>query len=124
MTKYDEIIGSLTEQHAELTALAARPGEVIDLSDAPEIRDWSSAVVGRFYCSAKQSVTLRFDADVVAWLRSHGPGYQARVNRLLRSIMECQRRQRRERTAMACLQSLKIMFRGRAVRENASAAVL
>jgi uncharacterized protein (DUF4415 family) len=85
------------QQRADLASLASLPDEAIDLSDAPEIRDWSSAVVGRFYRPVKESVTLRIDADVIAWLRSHGPGYQTRVNRLLRSIMEHQRRPRRVR---------------------------
>lgn len=78
------------QQRAELALLASLPDEAIDLSDHPEIRDWSKAVVGRFYRPVKQSVTLRIDADVLEWLRSHGPGYQTRVNRLLRSVMEHQ----------------------------------
>jgi len=32
-------------------------------------------------------VTLRLDADVLAWLKSQGPGYQTRINRMLRSEM-------------------------------------
>lgn len=85
------------QQRAELAALASLPDEAIDRSDLPEIHDWSRAVVGRFYRPVKQSVTLRIDADVLAWLRSHGPGYQTRVNRLLRSVMERQRRPPRAR---------------------------
>lgn len=84
-------------QRAELASLASLPDEAIDLSDAPEIPDWSTAAIGRFYRPVKQSVTLRIDADVLAWLRSHGPGYQTRINRLLRSIMERQRRPARPR---------------------------
>ena len=39
----------------------------IDYSDAPQI-DWSNAVRGKFYRPIKKSVTLRLDADVLAWL--------------------------------------------------------
>lgn len=85
------------QQRAELAALAALSDEAIDLSDAPEVRDWSAGVVGRFYRPVKQAVTLRLDADVLAWLRSHGPGYQTRINRLLRSVMETQRAPRTRR---------------------------
>src|SRR5579862_8640783 len=85
------------QERAELDSLASLPDDAIDLSDAPAIGDWSAATVGRFYRPVKQSVTLRIDADVLAWLRSHGPGYQTRVNRLLRSVMEHQRRPRRAR---------------------------
>jgi uncharacterized protein (DUF4415 family) len=35
----------------------------------------------------KQQVTVRLDADVIAWLRSQGEGYQTRLNTLLRSAM-------------------------------------
>ena len=35
-----------------------------------------------------QPVTIRLDADVLEWFRSQGPGYQTRINRLLRRYME------------------------------------
>jgi uncharacterized protein (DUF4415 family) len=59
-----------------------------DLSDIPEIRDWSKAVVGKFYRPIKKSVTIRLDVDILAWLRSQGDGYQTRINALLRHAME------------------------------------
>ena len=34
-----------------------------------------------------QPVTIRIDADVLAWLKSKGKGYQTRINRLLRAAM-------------------------------------
>jgi uncharacterized protein (DUF4415 family) len=72
----------------ELQRLAQRPDEEIDLSDIPEIREIpSDAVIGRFYRPKKQSVTLRLDADVLAWLKASGDGYQTRVNRYLRELM-------------------------------------
>src|SRR5437764_10743288 len=40
----------IARKHAKaLTALAQRPDEEIDLSDIPEIKDWSGAVMGKFY---------------------------------------------------------------------------
>jgi uncharacterized protein (DUF4415 family) len=35
----------------------------------------------------KQSVSLRLDADVIAWLKKDGAGYQTRANRMLRERM-------------------------------------
>jgi uncharacterized protein (DUF4415 family) len=35
----------------------------------------------------KQAVSLRLDADVLAWLKKDGQGYQTRVNRMLRERM-------------------------------------
>lgn len=79
----------------ELRALSALPDRGIDLTDLPEVKDWSNAVVGKFYRPLKKSLTIRLDADVLAWLRSAGPGYQTRINRLLRSAMENTPRRRR-----------------------------
>ncbi len=82
-------------QHRELENLATMKDDAIDLSDIPEIRDWSGAVRGKFYRPIKKPVTVRLDADVLAWLKSQGQGYQTRINSLLRSAMGQSRRRRR-----------------------------
>ena len=64
--------------------------EDIDLSDIPEVTDFSKAVVGKFYRPIKKSLTIRVDADVLAWLKSQGKGYQTRINSLLREAMQHQ----------------------------------
>ena len=43
--------------------------------------------VGTLYRPIKKPVTLRLDADVLAWFRTLGPGYQTRINTALRRIM-------------------------------------
>ena len=72
-----------------MAAIAALPDDHIDTSDIPELSPaaWKDAVRGRFYRPIKQSVSLRLDADVVAWLRKPGKGYQTRANRILRERM-------------------------------------
>lgn len=60
----------------------------IDFTDIPLKTDWSRAVVGKFYRPIKKSLTIRVDADVLAWLKSQGKGYQTRINALLRAAME------------------------------------
>jgi uncharacterized protein (DUF4415 family) len=75
------------EQKREIAAIAAKKDEEIDLSEMPEIVDWSGAEVGKFYRPPKRSVTMRVDADVIEWLKSYGPGYQSRANMLLRHAM-------------------------------------
>jgi len=76
------------KKRAELLRLAQRPDEEIDLTDIPEIRQFpSDAVIGKFYRPKKQSVTIRLDADVLAWLKASGEGYQTRVNTYLRQLM-------------------------------------
>jgi uncharacterized protein (DUF4415 family) len=90
-------------QAAELKALARLPNQAIDTSDAPELPDWSHAKRGLFYRPIKQQLTLRLDADVVAWFKQHaGPaeGYQTSINRALREHVARQaKRQRRARAA-------------------------
>ena len=77
------------EKRKELQKLAARPDREIDLSDIPEIREIpSDAVIGRFYRPRKTAVTIRLDADVVAWLKATGAGYQTRINTHLRHLMQ------------------------------------
>jgi uncharacterized protein (DUF4415 family) len=72
-----------------LAALAALPDDRIDTSDIPELplSAWKNAVRGRFYRPVKQAVSLRLDADVIAWLKKPGKGYQTRANYVLRQHM-------------------------------------
>ena len=75
------------EQKAEIKALANLPDEKIDTTDIPEILDWSGAKRGLLYRPVKRQITLRLDADVVAWFRANAPGgrgYQTEINRVLR----------------------------------------
>jgi uncharacterized protein (DUF4415 family) len=76
-----------SKQAKELRDLEKMIQKDIDLSDLPEVRDWAGAVVGKFYRPIKKPLTLRVDADVLAWLKSQGKGYQTRINEILRSAM-------------------------------------
>lgn len=76
----------------ELTSLLRLPDNKIDTSEMLEVVDWSKAVVGKFYRPIKEPVTIRLDADIVAWLKKEGPGYQTRINALLRKVMTGKRR--------------------------------
>jgi uncharacterized protein (DUF4415 family) len=40
----------------------------------------------------KKPVTLRLDADVLAWFRRDGRGYQTRINRALRKVMTAEKK--------------------------------
>lgn len=81
------------EQRAELKSLAALRDDAIDVSDAPELPDWSGAKRGLFYRPVKQQLTLRLDADIVAWFKrrtTSNEGYQTRINRALREYVQGQ----------------------------------
>ncbi len=72
---------------AQIRALEALPDDQIDTTDAPEILDSSDARRGVFYRSVKQQITLRIDADIIAWFKAHvhdGRGYQTDINGALR----------------------------------------
>jgi uncharacterized protein (DUF4415 family) len=67
----------------------------IDTREIPEVRDWSDAKRGLFYRPVKQQITLRLDADLVAWFKRHAPsgkGYQTDMNRALREYIAQRRR--------------------------------
>ena len=85
-----ETLPELTEaQIANLKALAARPDSEIDFSDIPELtaEQWKKGIRGHFYRPVKRQITARVDADVLAWLKSQGKGYQSRINAILRREM-------------------------------------
>jgi uncharacterized protein (DUF4415 family) len=79
----------LTEgQKRSLRKLAAMPDTEIDYSDAPELKTLPAEIhAGRFYRPIKQLVSIRVDADVLAWYRGRGKRYQTYMNEVLRREM-------------------------------------
>ncbi|HTW32275.1 MAG TPA: BrnA antitoxin family protein [Candidatus Sulfotelmatobacter sp.] len=76
-------------QRREVAALAAKADVDIDYSDIPRLtgKFWKNAVRNPFYRPVKRQVTVRLDADIIAWLRKQGKGYQTRLNQVLREAM-------------------------------------
>jgi uncharacterized protein (DUF4415 family) len=74
---------------ANLRSVAAIKDKDIDLSDIPELtaKDFKRAIGNPYYRPVKKAVSARLDADVIAWLKSKGDGYQTRMNQLLRKAM-------------------------------------
>ena len=77
------------ERKAELKTLADMPDSGIDYSDIPPLTNefWHNAVSNPFYKPIKTHASVRIDADVMAWLKSQGKGYQTRMNAILRDAM-------------------------------------
>ncbi|WP_374632668.1 BrnA antitoxin family protein [Ferrovibrio sp.] len=77
----------------EAEALAALGDTTIDFSDLPEVdfnqpgADGRATSRGRFYRPVKRPVTMRLDADVMAFFQAQGEGYQTRINTVLRKYM-------------------------------------
>ncbi|MDE2474588.1 MAG: BrnA antitoxin family protein [Alphaproteobacteria bacterium] len=78
------------KQQSELKRVSRMADEDIDRADIPEVTDWSGARRGAFFRPVKEQLTLRIDADVLAWFRSrsaHGRGYQTAINEALRQYV-------------------------------------
>lgn len=67
--------------------LAAMKDRDIDISDIAELGD-DFFERAKQRLPPKQAVTIRLDADVLAWFKEQGQGYQTRINQLLRKYME------------------------------------
>ena len=59
-------------------------------SKAPARRqpDWTNLKVA--WPQPKQAISLRIDQDILAWFRERGPGYQTRMNAVLRAFVDAQ----------------------------------
>ncbi len=68
-----------------------RPSRVGDLQasvedDLQSLADQGTAE-SRWNRPRKRRISLRVDVEVVDWFQSKGPGYQTRINRILRMVM-------------------------------------
>jgi len=85
------------EQLDQLAKLEALPDDQIDTVDIPEApaENWVHARRGELYRPIKQPVTIRLDADILAWFKEHAAngGYQTEINRVLRRhVAEAEKR--------------------------------
>jgi len=72
----------------------ARPrrGRISDLHASLEddlllLADQEMGGESRWNRPRKRRISLRVDVEVVDWFKSKGPGYQTRINRILRRVM-------------------------------------
>ena len=74
----------------DLDRVDAINDEDIDYSDIPKVTDFSKFrpwEERQMFKPVKVSITCKLDADVVAWLKQGGKGYQTRLNAILRQVM-------------------------------------
>lgn len=50
--------------------------------------DWLTSDLLKLYPKTKIPVTIRLDADIKSFFQEYGPGYQTRINAVLRAFME------------------------------------
>ncbi len=79
------------EKERTAEELAALPDDQIDYSDIPELDDafWENARI--VAPPGKERITFRVDREVLEYFRKDGPGYQTRMNAVLRSFVEAHR---------------------------------
>jgi uncharacterized protein (DUF4415 family) len=66
---------------ARLRASASREDELLRLAEGEAGAD------SRWNRPRKERISLRVDSEVVDWFKSKGPGYQTRMNGILRRVM-------------------------------------
>jgi len=69
-----------------------RPGKLIELRASVEddlllLAEEEGSAESRWNRPRKRRISLRVDTEVVDWFKSKGPGYQTRINRILRRVM-------------------------------------
>jgi uncharacterized protein (DUF4415 family) len=81
------------EEQAAWESLKDMPDEDIDFSDIPKITDFPGfrRVSDLVPEQNKQQITLRLDADLLAFFKSTGRRYQSRINAALREYMNSHR---------------------------------
>ncbi|MGQ0446357.1 MAG: BrnA antitoxin family protein [Beijerinckiaceae bacterium] len=75
-------VRALTQQDADRLA---------EEDDGHLPKDWESAVETGLP-KRKQGVHIRLDSDVLDWFRAQGPGYQTRINAVLRAFVRARER--------------------------------
>jgi uncharacterized protein (DUF4415 family) len=71
---------------AEIEAAVAKDPDWVELEDI----DWSEAVL--VIPKKKKAISIRLDEDVLDYFKQEGPGYQRRMNAVLRSYMQQKRK--------------------------------
>lgn len=82
------IVPSVEEDRA-ISAAARADADAAPLTDAQWKKAKASARVGRPpKADCKEQIALRVDADVLAWYRAQGAGWQTRMNAVLRAFRD------------------------------------
>ncbi len=89
----------LLDNQTDWTRVDAMKDEDIQFDeDSPRTNpeDWATAVVhkGLPVPLKKTQIALRLDNDVLTWFKDQGPGYQTRINTILRAYKEAHEKKR------------------------------
>ena len=83
-----------SSKHKRHKKLIEMRDEDIDYSDIPELNEefWETAKVVMQVTPEKRQISIKIDREVLDYFRQGGPGYQTRMNSVLRSFVRAQRR--------------------------------
>ncbi len=92
---YDSVMtakSKKTKRRKSRPSPGQRPGKIRDLRASVEdelllLADEATGAQPRWNRPRKLRISLRIDTEVVDWFKSKGPGYQTRINRVLRRVM-------------------------------------
>lgn len=79
---------------SDLARIDRMKDAAIDYSDIPPLDKSFFTKATEAWPPVKRQLTIRLDEDVLMWLKTHGRGYQTRINHILRVAMDSQPRRR------------------------------
>lgn len=78
------------KDETDWTRINAMTDEDIDCSDNPATDETFWATAKLVMPEPKVSLGVRFDRNVVDWFKKQGPGYQTRMNAVLKTYIQAQ----------------------------------
>ncbi|MGI8508932.1 MAG: BrnA antitoxin family protein [Gemmatimonadaceae bacterium] len=75
-------VDAMTEEEVYANALSD--------PDNPPLTDEQLATMVVVYPPLKKPISIRLDSDILEFLKQDGPGYQSRINAILRAYMRAQ----------------------------------
>ncbi len=88
-------LDAMTEEELE-AAIASDPDEA---GLQHNLDNWDNVIIG--FPKPKRQLTVRLDGDIIEWFQAGGKGYQTRINAVLRSYVEAEKRRDLERQKAA-----------------------
>ena len=88
--------GSRSDWQAAEAMAQAEIERLADEEDGALPEGWESTVeIG--VPERRQAIHIRLDPEVLRWFKAHGPGYQTRINAVLRAFVQARQRADRVR---------------------------
>jgi uncharacterized protein (DUF4415 family) len=82
---------SRSDWHAAETMPREEVERLADEDDGPLPEGWESTIEIDVP-ERRQAIHIRLDAEVLRWFKAHGPGYQTRINAVLRAFVQARQR--------------------------------